>query len=388
MGTHYLFKRNIPKEGSEKDEKSILILFFLSLLFFMLAKFIPSFASAPVIEEMIKASRIMADAESTLKECQKEKGIVIDKNSDPNQTGLIGLEFSSITTSIGNLEAKRTTANSNFAGLLVLLLREAGVKEGDTVAVGASSSFPALIVAALSAAKAMDLRPLLISSLGASQWGANNPDFHWLQIEECLFKAELLNAELVALSLGGERDVAQDMSAEGRALLSKEIEKSGILFLHQPDLRQNVEARMRLYQEKAGERRIKAFINIGGSWSNMGVDSEILKLKPGLAKIKHFPALERRGVIYEMAEHKIPVIHLLYIRGLAGRYGLPWDPVPLPPPGQGKIYDMVREKQPLFIFLAALYFLLAVFFLIWRELSSRKKSDSVIGKDFDAFKKV
>lgn len=388
MGTHYLFKRNIPKDGSEKDQKSILILFFLSLLFFMLAKFVPSFASAPVIEEMKKASRIMADAESELKECQKEKGIVIDKNRDPNQTGLIGLESSSITTSIGNLEAKRTTTNPNFAGLLVLLLREAGVKKGDTVAVAASSSFPALIVAALSAARAMDLRPLLISSLGASQWGANNPDFHWLHIQECLFKAKLLNAELVALSLGGERDVGQDMSAEGRALLSREIEKSGILFLHQPDLRKNVEARMQLYQEKAGEKRIRAFINIGGSWSSMGEDSEILKLRPGLAKIKHFPALERRGIIYEMAQRKIPVIHLLYVRGLAGGYELPWDPVPLPSPGKGKIYDIVREKQPLFIFLAALYFLLATFFLLLTKVSNHKRSDSAIGKGFDAFKKV
>jgi poly-gamma-glutamate system protein len=374
MGTYSFIKRNIPKEGSEKDEKSILILFFLSLLFFILAKFVPSSASAPVVEEMIKASSLMADAEFALKECRKEKAIVIDKDRDPNQTGLIGLEFSPITTSIGNLEAKRTTTNPNFAGLLVLLLREAGVKEGDTVAVGASSSFPALVVAALSAARAMDLKPLLISSLGASQWGANNPDFHWLQIQECLFKARIFNAELIALSLGGEKDVGQDMSAEGRALLSKEIEKSGILFLLQPDLRKNVEARMRLYQEKAGEKRIKAFINIGGSWSSMGVDSEILKLKPGLAKIKRFPAVERRGVIYEMAEHKIPVIHLLYIRGLSQRYGLPWDPLPLPPPGQGKIYDIVREKQPLFIFLASLYFLLMMFFLLWRELSGHKKA--------------
>ena len=378
MATHYLFKRNIPKEGSEKDEKPILILFFLSFLFFILAKFIPSVASAPFMEEMTGASRIMAEAEAALRDCQREKGIIIDKNADPNQTGLIGLEFSPITTSIGSLEAKRTTTNPNFAGLLVLLLREAGVSEGDTVALGASSSFPALIVAAFSAAKAMDLKPLVISSLGASQWGANKPEFHWLQIQECFFKARIFNPELIALSLGGEKDVAQDMSPEGRALLSQEIEKSGIFFLRQPDLRQNVESRMRLYREKAGERKIKAFINIGGSWSNMGVDSEILKIKPGLARIKRFPPLERRGVLYEMAERKIPVIHLLYVRGLAQRYGLPWDPVPLPPPGQGKIYELVREKQPLFALLASLYFLLVILFSLLyfykRKTSSSKTS--------------
>ena len=384
MSTHYLFKRNIPKESSEKSQKSILILFFLSLLFFVLAKLVPPKVSDPVLEQMIEASRIMAEAETVLRDCQKKKGIIIDKKTDPNQTGLIGLEFSPITTSIGNLEAKRTTTNPNFAGLLVFLLNAAGVKKEDTVAVGASSSFPAVIVAALSAAKAMELNPVVISSLGASQWGANHPDFHWLKIQECLFKAGIFSTEPVALSLGGDGDVAQDMSPEGRAFLSREIEKSRIFFLHQPDLKQNVEARTRLYQEKAGERRIKAFINIGGSWSNMGVDSKILKLKPGLAKIKHFPSLERRGVIYEMAERKIPVIHLLYIRGLAQRYGFPWDPVPLPPPGQGKIYDIVREKQPIFVLIASLYFLLVILFLSLRQVFSRDESlyNSAIRKGF------
>ena len=35
-----------------------------------------------------------------------------------------------------------------------------------------------------------------------------------------------------------------------------------------------------------------------------------------------------------MAARGVPVIHLLYVKGLADRYGLPWDPVPLPGPGE------------------------------------------------------
>jgi len=34
-----------------------------------------------------------------------------------------------------------------------------------------------------------------------------------------------------------------------------------------------------------------------------------------------------------MSARRVPVIHLLHIRGLALRYGLPWDPIPLPEPG-------------------------------------------------------
>jgi len=374
MVTNHLFKRNIPKEGFEKDQKSILFLFFLSLLFFILVKLVPSIGSGPFKKQMMEASRIMAEAEVTLRKCQKEKGVDVDRETDPNQTGLVGLEFSSITTSIGSLEAKRTTTNPNFAGLVVFLLKEAKVKKGDTVAVGASSSFPALVVAVLSAAKAMELKPLVISSLGASQWGANNPDFHWLHIQECLLRAGIFENKLIALSLGGEKDVGEDMSSEGRSLLRKEIEKSGIFFLYEPDLRQNVEARMQLYQEKAGESGIKAFINIGGSWSNMGVDSEVLELKPGLARIKQFPPEERRGVLYEMASRRIPVIHLLYIKGLVERYGLAWNPVPLPLPGQGKIYEFVSEKPPAFLFLTVSYFLLVVLILIFKKRIDSKES--------------
>jgi poly-gamma-glutamate system protein len=359
--------RNIPKLGSGKNQRTILILFLLSVLFFLLVRFIPSREGDTVQEEMIRASKIMSQAMDILRECRKEKGLFFDKRNDPNQTGLIGQEFSPITTSIGSLEAKRTTTNPDFAALIVLLLKEAGVKEGDTIALGASGSFPALIVSVLSAARVMDLRTLMICSLGASQWGANNPDFHWLYMQSCLFKAGIFDAQPIALSIGGEKDIGEGMASEGLFLLKKEIEDSGITFIYEPDLKRNVELKMRLYKERAGESKIKAFINIGGSWSNMGEDPDILRLKPGIAKINHIPPVEKRGIIYEMAARRIPVIHLLYMKGVAERYGLRWDPVPLPGPGESKIYQLAREREPSFILLAALYFILIIVILIFRN---------------------
>ncbi|MCK4495109.1 MAG: poly-gamma-glutamate system protein, partial [Candidatus Aminicenantes bacterium] len=356
-----------PRESSGKNQGTILILFVLSLLFFFLARTIPMRKANSITDEMIEASKIMTEATEGLKECQKEKGISLENNSDINQTGLIGLEFSSITTSVGSLEAKRTTTNPNFAGLIVFLLKEAGVKKGDTIAVGASGSFPGLIVAVLSAAKSMDLRPLVICSLGASQWGANNLDFHWLHMQDCLLKREVFVIEPIELTLGGDLDIGEDMDAEGRALLINDMKESGILFLHESDLVSNVKAKMDLYEEKAGENGIRAFINIGGNWANIGIDAEILKLKPGLVRIKKFPPTDRRGVLYAMAARDVPVIHLLFIKGLVERYGLPWDPVPLPKPGDGKIYQHVREKQPEFFFLAVFYMLLVFLVLFFRN---------------------
>lgn len=365
-------KRDFPRKGEGKKGKAIFFLFVLSLVFFLLAKFIPQREAEEEIRVMRQASELMQQAMDALGECQREKGILLDEKSDPNQTGLIGVKFSPITTSLGSLEAKRTTTNPNMAGLVVYLLKQAGVKKGETAAVGASSSFPALIVAVSAASKVMNLRFLVISSLGASQWGANRTDFHWLRMRQCLKEQGVLDIEPIALSLGGERDRGEDMSSKGRSFLEDEIRESGILFLEEPNLEKNVELRMRLYEEKTADKEIKAFINIGGSWPNMGTDSEVLKLKPGLNRIKRFPSPDKRGIIQAMAARGVPVIHLLHIKGLVDRCGLPWDPSPLPAPGEGKVYQMIRQKQPTFIFLATMYLCLVFLAMIFINKFEKK----------------
>ncbi len=309
----------------------------LSVAYLLLARLLPPTAPG-VRAEMIEAADLMARSTAALKTCRASRGLPIDSSVDPNATGLIGEERSVITTSAGRLEAKRTTTNPAFAGLVVSLLREAGVRPGDVVAVGASSSFPALIVATLSAAQAMGVEPLVISSLGASEWGGNIPGFFWLDMEDCLHENALFDVRPIARAIGGEEDVGGDMSPEGRSLLAERIRAGAVPFLEEPDLERNVARRMALYREHAGSRPLKAFINIGGSWANLGTDADVLKIEPGLARSILVPPPARRGVIQAMAAEKIPVIHLLNVSGLCERYGLPWDPQPLPAPGEGTFY--------------------------------------------------
>lgn len=329
-----------------------------SSFLFLAASLVLAHRPLEIRDEMLAASRRMEQAIQSIRECRENKGIGIEPAKDMNRTGLIGLETSPITTSLGNLEAKRTTANPNFAGLVAFLLHQAGVRRGDAVAIGASSSFPALIVASLCAVEALELRPLLICSLGASQWGANHPDFHWLDILACLNGSGLLSVKPVALSLGGDGDVGKDMSPEGQALLLRLGRETGLPFLHEPELEQNVRLRFKILEAAAGQKGIRAFINVGGSYANMGTDSEILKVGPGLAAFSEIPPVERRGMIFEMAARRIPVIHLLYIKGLCDDYGLPWDPSPLPEPGQGDIFERQRVDPLSFLVLAGAYFLL------------------------------
>lgn len=369
--------RNVPKQEGLKRQKAVNAIFVLSLLFFLLVKMIPSRRPYAFKREMIRASQTMADALETLRRCRSLRGLDIDPTHDVNRTGIIGLEWSSLTTSVGHLGSKRTSCNPNMAGLAVYLLSEAGVQRGDTIAVGASGSFPALIVAVLSAAQVMDVRPLLICSLGASQWGANDPDFHCLTMLECLRREGVLRERPIAVTLGGNRDVGEGMDPDLRRTLIRSIEESGLPFFSEPRLQENVERRMRLWISSARVRRIKAFVNIGGSFSNLGSDSSVLNLKPGLNRIDNVPPPEAQGAIFAMAAQGIPVVHLLYVQGLAQRYGLPWDPVPLPAPGEGDLYRRIRQLPSEVPVLGGMYLILCVLIIVRVRDRKEKKEPEV-----------
>jgi poly-gamma-glutamate system protein len=308
----------------------------LSVLFYAVDRSAFRGGSVPAGDPALRASRLMAGAIDALRPCAAGHGVVVDPSTDLNRTALIGLEDSPITTSLGQIEAKRTSVNPNFAGCIARMFGEGGVDRGDAVAIGASSSFPAMILATLAAVEAIGAKPVMIGSLGASNWGANNPAFTQLEILDCLRSAGLFDVRPAALAVGGEKDDGSDMSDEGRAIIREKIRLTGLPVIEEPDLASNVRARMAVYETGAAGKRIAAFVNIGGSWANMGVDPSILELRPGLTEVNKIPPREKRGVIQEMASRGVPVIHLLFIRGLAERCGLPWDPVPLPEPDEIK----------------------------------------------------
>ncbi len=321
----------------------------------------------------LTAARLMAEATEAICSCQKSSGIAPEDNKfDINRTGLIGLEHSPLTTTLGNLEAKRTTCNPAMAALLVYLLKKAGVRRGEVVALGASASFPALIIAAYSAARALDLELLAIISVGASQWGANNPEFSWLDMEDCLRRAGFSRQRLLAVAWGGEDDSGSEYPDELKERLVKKASQLGLSFLPGGSLEERVRVHLDLFQRAAGRCRIKAFINIGGSSVNLGSDSSILKLEPGLARVKHIPPAGRRGMIQEMAARGVPVIHLLNIRRLVETYGLPWDPRPLPPASTPalKVAGLLPGSKQLILYAG---YLTAIF--IWLILAGtiRKK---------------
>jgi len=302
-------------------------------------------APLPYSAEMQKAARIMEKSISTIREYQKNAGIKKDEIADPNCTGLIGQEYTELTTTLGDLPAKRTTTNPNFAALIVFLLDQLGVSPGNTVAIGCSASFPALMIASLSATQAMDVHPIPIISLGSSSFGANNPEFNLLHIYDLLLEKGIFKTKPAAISLGGEKDIGEEFSSELKNRLVEQIRTSDIPFIYEPNFQKNIEARKKIYQFDPIRGRVVAFINIGGSYINMGQSERALQLNPGINESGALPQAGESGVIFKMLEKGVPVIHLLYIKGLALKYGLSWDPIPLPGPGEDVLCSQQSDRD-------------------------------------------
>ncbi len=330
----------------------------VSLLAWLLLQVTSPRPSISWSEEMRDAAGRMERAIAAVARYQETAGIPIDRSLDPNRTGLVGPEYSPLFTTLGQLEAKRTTTNPDVAGLVVHLLRRAGVSAGDTIAVGCSASFPALLIATLTAAEAMGVHPMMILSLGASAYGATRPELNLLDIHELLQNEGVVSTVPAAVSLGGAGDVGADFDPAFRETLLLQIERSGVPLIDDPDLRGNVARRLAIYlggPEGARAREVAAFVNIGGADANLGTSPLVLRAEPGLNTDLALPPPEQRGVLFELAARGVPVIHLLNIRGLALRYGLPWDPVPLPEPGTSRLQDDAGARELRFWLITAAY---------------------------------
>jgi poly-gamma-glutamate system protein len=324
----------------------------------------------------ITASRSMDLAIKALRESYLSRGLRFDDTIDPNHTALIGVEYSEMVTTLGSADAKRSTTNPRVAGLVVQLLIEAGVKRGDTIAVGCSGSFPALAVATLAAAEALGVHPVIILSLGSSSFGANKTDWTLLDILESLKNRGFVGAPVAGVSLGGADDVGNDFDPETRKILSEKMKSSGIPIIAEPDLRRNVARRMEIYFGSTAATRIAAFVNIGGSQADLGTDPLILRLEPGVNRQIRLPEKEERyGVVFAMAKRHIPVVHLLHIKGLLLKYGLPWDPTPLP---SVTAEDVPQPRPALTASLVAAtslyFFLIVVIFISYRKKFFRTSS--------------
>ena len=310
----------------------------------------------PMYREKLAAARLARKAFFSIKRAREAHNLPVDPQVDPARSGLIGELISSVTTNTGHLPAKQTSVNPNFAAVVVELLRRAEVEPKDLVAVGLSGSFPALNVATLTALKSLGMRALVISSAGASQWGANHVRFMWPDMERVLFKSGLIGQQSLAVSLGGIDDRALGLSRRGKQRIRAAIERNALRFLETKDYADGLNQRMTLYQEHAGAQEIRCYINVGGGTISVGTHVGKDLFKPGLNRRVPRGANRIDSVMSRFADRGVPVIHLSKISKLAGRYGLPLQPTNLPRIGEGRVF--IQQSYNIWLAAGALALLL------------------------------
>ncbi len=280
------------------------------------------------------AAERMQRGEKLLLDVILEEGIAIEE-IDLNKTGLIGPEWTPLTTTPGIEEAKRTALDPNFAALLVRYFKEAGLQAGDRVAVGTSGSFPGLLIATLCAATEMELDVKVSASFGSSMYGATRTEFNICRIMRLLKEGGIIEYELLAVSPGGNNDYGESaLWPDARDTIAALAAEEGVEYIDYNDIEKSIARRLELFGED-----IDCFVNVGGASVNSGTSAYTLDFPNGLVMDPpRIPTTPNRGLMYEYAARGIPVINMLNVRQMAADNGLPYDPVPLTQPGEGGVY--------------------------------------------------
>ena len=197
----------------KEENKYFLLLYYILAIFITLAVVITLNTSSISIHRdykiQINASNRSLHAMEVLKEKEEEVSKNYDygdfyetyedkKYYDNNnlKTGMIGAEYTAITTTIGNLDSKITSLDPNFAAVYIKMFSELSLDKGDEVVINISGSFPMLDISCIMAAEEYGLKPYLMASVGASSFGATNPAFTIFDMLQYLYQQELISTKI------------------------------------------------------------------------------------------------------------------------------------------------------------------------------------------------
>ena len=301
---------------------------------------------SPLYDSKIKAANLMKQCLQSLKKSRLENSIFIDIENDPNETGLVGVPYSLITTDEGDLDAKLTTLDPNFSAVIVDLLFTAGLEKNDTIAVMLTGSMPGANIALLSACQVMGIHPIIISSIGASQWGANQVDFTWLDMEDILIENKLINSRSVASSIGGRNDMGRLLSPLGRDLIIENIKKYDLPLIRENRLADNIKKRTDIYNEYHPIDKYDGVVNIGGGVASLGTSFNYRLIPPGIVNRSDIVDIDNssgiEGAFSYFLKRNITGLHILNIKSIIENYNLPFAPIPHPKIGEGVLYAKER----------------------------------------------
>jgi len=268
--------------------------------------------------EMKQASKLASKWMLLIDEHKKDLGIESDLTTTIPYERMLGSEYTPVTTTLGSLQAKELSTNPDFSALVVRFLREAGIDSTQKVGVTLSGSFPALGVSVLAALQVLKIDVILLSSLGASSWGANQAGAMWIDYENWLVQMGGLEYKSRVVTYGGENDNGSSIFPEGMTLMDSTLSKYEDRVFLPESLQESIAAKTQLLMGESAD----LLINIGGNQASLGGCSHAFDIPPGLNWDLPSCVHDNRGLILVLSEHGIPVIQLLNIRELAIHYGI------------------------------------------------------------------
>ena len=285
---------------------------------------------------------------------------------DPLGYTMFGDKESPITTDEGRIQEKITVLNPNFSAIVVDMLNQLNLKPGDNVGVTLTGSLPGANLAVFSAIKALKLNPVIITSAGSSWWGANNPDFTWLDMETALVQKGVFNFKSKAASIGGSDDEGGlRLSRLGKQLLIDAINRNQVTLINEGGLSANIEKRMQVFSQFNSLDNYSALINVGGGIAAIGHSANSNLLPRGVVRkvpMKNYPG---KGILHQFSDVNVPLIMIDDVESLAGDYNLPLGIWPLPLDsdkrlkiGYGKVFE--EEKYNLLIASISLFLMMTI----------------------------
>lgn len=289
----------------------------------------------PRADQLRAAAAVAKAAQEEIARTKATRQLLQPETLDPNRTGLIGPDWSETTTTLGDAQAKRTATNPDLAAAIARILVGLELRPGARIAIIASGSFPGANIAAISAVEILGLTPVIIASLGSSMFGANDPDFGWLDMEAAVRRAGIWQARTSVVVLGGEGANGGGLPATGRDRLIEAARRNGFEPILAQDL-SDLKRRVMTMIDASAPEGLVALINIGGAVLGIGTCLDAYALPSGLITRKLACDRGISGLVQDIAAHDRPVLHLLNIKRLALDWGLPHDPIPLPAIGENR----------------------------------------------------
>ena len=288
----------------------------------------------------VKAVENMENAINSLREEFISRGINNGEDSLAFGSFLIGPQNSIIQTTHGSKDSKLSTLNPNFAAMITEMLIELELDSSSKIAVSYTGSYPGANIAVLSALEAMKIKTSIISSCGASEWGATHPDLTWIDMENHLYSSGIISNKSGLASIGGGYDLGTQLQAKGKKVCESAIYNHKINLLNIGDPEENINQRMQHYQNMTKD--ITLFINVGGGIYTAGDSLKRKDTPAGIIYPGDISSAASGTIIERFLEQDIPVININHIHILTEWYDLPY---PLGKKNQIKMGSLFYSKK-------------------------------------------